>query len=137
MKATWWYRGSSLLLVLFAAGHTLGFRRTDAWPDAVKPVVAGMQTVYFPADGFLRSYWDFYVGFGLFVTVMMLFAAVVAWQMAGLPQETLSRMKLIRWSLAIALAVITGMTWRYFFLAPLVFSVATTATLTVAATLRK
>ena len=137
MKTAWWYRASSLLLVLFAAGHTLGFRRTDAWPDAVKPVVAGMQTVYFPADGFLRSYWDFYVGFGLFVTVMMLFAAVVAWQMAGLPQETLSRIKLIRWSLAIALAVITGMTWRYFFLAPLVFSVATTATLTVAATLRK
>ena len=74
MKTAWWYRASSLLLVLFAVGHTLGFRKTDVWPDKVKPVVAGMQTVYFPADGFLRSYWDFYVGFGLFVTVMMLFA---------------------------------------------------------------
>ena len=137
MKAIWWYRTSSLLLILFAVGHTLGFRRTDAWPDAVKPVVAGMQTVRFPADGFLRSYWDFYVGFGLFVTVMMLFAAVVAWQMATLPEETLSRMKLVRWSLVIAFAVITAMTWRYFFLTPLVFSIATTATLTVAATLRR
>jgi len=137
MKTAWWYRASSLLLVLFAVGHTLGFRKTDVWPDKVKPVVAGMQTVYFPADGFLRSYWDFYVGFGLFVTVMMLFAAIVTWQMASLPQETLSRMKLVRWSLAIAFAVITGMTWRYFFLAPLIFSAATTATLTVAATLRR
>jgi len=137
MKPTWWYRASSVLLVLFAAGHTFGFRRTDAWPETVKPVVAGMQNVYFPADGFLRSYWDFYVGFGLFVTVMMLFAAVVAWQMAGLPGETLSRMKLVRWSLAITFAVITAMTWRYFFVTPLIFSVATTATLTVAATLRK
>jgi len=137
MKSTWWYRASSLLLVLFAAGHTLGFRKTDAWPATVKPVVAGMQTVYFPADGFLRSYWDFYVGFGLFVTVMMLFAAVVAWQMAGLSPETLSRLKLIRWSLAVALAVITAMTWRYFFVAPLIFSLVTTATLTVAAALRR
>ncbi|WP_263419379.1 LIC_13387 family protein [Terriglobus albidus] len=137
MKAIWWYRISSLLLILFATGHTLGFRRTDAWPDAVKPVVAGMRTVYFPANGFLRSYWDFYVGFGLFVTVMMLFAALVAWQMAGLPQEMLSRFGLVRWGLAIAFAIITAMTWRYFFLTPLIFSIATTATLTVAAMLRR
>lgn len=77
MKAPVLYRISSVLLLLFAAGHTLGFRKTDPkW--GIDSVVRAMRSVRFDAQGFSRTYWDFYVGFGLFVTAFIVFAAILA-----------------------------------------------------------
>ncbi len=82
MKVSLLYRIASVLLVLFAVGHTLGFPETPPeW--GVGAIVNSMQTVHFDAQGFDRTYYDFYVGFGLFVSVFLLFAAVLAWHLAG------------------------------------------------------
>jgi hypothetical protein len=71
MKATLLYKISSILLVLFALGHTIGFWQVDpSW--RADTVVSGMRSVSFPIQGFNRSYWDFFIGFGLFVTVFLL-----------------------------------------------------------------
>jgi len=51
--------------------------------------VQSMKSTYFNANGSDRTYWDFFLGYGLFVTVLMLFASVVAWQCGGVPAETL------------------------------------------------
>ena len=79
MKTSVLYRVAAVLLVLFAAGHNIGFRRVDPrWrADAV---VGAMQTTRFAVGSFGRTYWDFYAGFGFFVTAFLLFAAVLAWQ---------------------------------------------------------
>ena len=78
MKASLFYRISSILLLLFAAGHTLGFRQIDRqW--RVDSLVQSMKSIHFNASGSDRTYWDFFVGFGLFATVWMVFAAIVAW----------------------------------------------------------
>jgi hypothetical protein len=37
-----------------------------------------MKTIHFHVGGFDRSYYHFFVGFGLFVTMLMVFAAIVA-----------------------------------------------------------
>ena len=132
MKASIFYRIASVLLVLFAVGHTLGFRQTQpSW--GVDSLVASMRTIHFDVQGLSRSYWDFYVGFGLFVTVFLLFAAVLTWQMGGLPAGTLAAMRGPAWALVICFAVITAMTWRYFFIVPMVFCVVITLCLFVAA----
>ena len=61
MKAPILYRISSVLLLLFAAGHTSGF----PWSDPKWRVDLGsMQSTHFYIMGFSRTYWDFYVGFG-------------------------------------------------------------------------
>ena len=74
------YRVSSGLLVLFALGHHFGFRRVDPrW--GADAVVAAMRGTRFEVQGFSRTYWDFFTGFGLFVTVFLLFSAVLAWQL--------------------------------------------------------
>jgi hypothetical protein len=63
VKASIFYRISSVLLVLFAVGHTLGFRQTQpSW--GVDSLVASMRTIHFDVQGLSRSYWDFYVGLG-------------------------------------------------------------------------
>jgi hypothetical protein len=85
-------------------------------------------------QGFERSYYDFYVGFGLFVTVFLLFAAALTWQLGGLSPEALSRIPIVAtWGLAVCLVAITVMTWRFFFMAPDVFSTVITACLIAAA----
>jgi hypothetical protein len=115
------YRISSVLLVLFALGHTIGFRNVDPHWSADN-VVNGMKGVSFDVQSAHRTYWDFFTGFGLFVSVFLLFAAVLAWRLGWISAERLSAMPVERWSFALCFVLIAGLTWRYFFLAPGIFS---------------
>jgi hypothetical protein len=131
MKARIFYRLASILLLLFAAGHTFGFRQNNPeWgADAVLTI---MRSVHFNAQGFTRTYWDFFSAFGLFFSVFLVFAAVLAWILAGLPIETLTRMQGIAWALVICFIVVTALCWRYAFTTPLVFSAIITICLILA-----
>jgi hypothetical protein len=132
VKAPILYRIAAVLLLLFAAGHTFGFRQNvPQW--GADAVLALMRSVHFDAQGFTRTYWDFFSAFGLFFTVFLLFAAVLAWLMGGLPAETLARVRSIAWALAICFVLITALTWRYAFTTPLVFSILITVCLLAAA----
>jgi hypothetical protein len=126
------YRIASFLLVLFAAGHTIGFRKADPrW--GADALVESMRTVRFSVGSFSRTYWDFYLGFGYFVSAFLLFDAALAWQLGGLKKETLALMPLITWGLAACFVGVTFLSWKYFFLPPIVFSVVLTLILIVAA----
>jgi len=83
--------------------------------------------------GFSRTYWDFYVGFGLSVSVFLLLAVVLAWQLGGLPAETLALMRGTAWAFAVCFAAITVVSWRYLFILPIVFSMVITMCLIAAA----
>ena len=121
MKASLLYRIASGLLILFAVGHTLGFRRVDPrW--GIDSLIGHLRSTHFAVQGFNRSYWDFFTAFGLFVTILLLFAAIVSWQIGGLPKEVLSTMPLITWSLAICFVLVTVLSYRYFFIVPVIFS---------------
>src|ERR1700747_3204418 len=136
LKAPILYRISSVLLLLFAAGHTFGFRQNN--PEWRADAVLGlMRSVCFNAQGFTRSYWDFFSAFGLFFSVFLLFAAVLAWLLAGLPAETLARVRGIAWALAICFVAITALNWRYAFTIPIVFSAVITVCLVAAAWLSR
>ena len=132
MKASLLYRIASVLLLLFALGHTLGFRHVDpAW--GIDSIIGALRSTHFDVQGFNRTYWDFFTGFGLFVTVLLLFIAVLSWQLGGLPKESLVAMPLATWGLAICFVVVTFLSWRYFFMVPVIFSGVTTIFLLLAA----
>ena len=122
MSASVLYRIAAVLLVLFAGGHTIGFRQVDpAW--GVDAPIAALRATTFVAQGTAnRTYWGFYVGFGLFCTVLLLFAAAMAWQLGTVPPAVLQSLQFASWAFAIAFVATTYYTWRYFFTAPLVFS---------------
>ena len=91
MKASLLYRVAAVLLVLFAAGHTIGFRQSDPkW--GVDALLSSMRSIHFDMQGFDRTYWDLFVAAGFCVGVFYLFAAVLAWQLGGLPTATLALM---------------------------------------------
>ena len=123
MKVSVLYRIASVLLLLFAIGHTLGFTKTDSkW--GVDTLLGSMRSIHFDVQGFDRSYWDFYVGFGLFVSVFLLFSAVLAWQLGGVPQQNLASMRGIAWSFAVCFVLVAFLSGRFFFAVPIIFSVA-------------
>jgi hypothetical protein len=132
MKASVFYRIAAVLLLLFAVGHTLGFRQSDPqW--GVDALLGSMRSIHFDAQGFTRTYWDFFSAFGLFFSVFLLFAAILAWLLGGLPAETLARVRSIAWALAICFVAVTVLSWRYAFTTPIVFSTLITLCLTAAA----
>jgi hypothetical protein len=132
MKASLFFRIASILLLLFAAGHTLGFRQNNpAW--GADAVLGLMRSVHFDAQGFTRTYWDFFSAFGFFLSVFLLFAAVLAWLLGGLPPEILSRVRSIAWVLAISFVAVTALSVRYAFTTAIVFSALITVFLMAAA----
>ena len=132
MKASTFYRIAAVLLLLFAVGHTIGFRQSDPkW--GVDALLASMRSIHFDVQGFDRTYWDFFVGSGLFVGLFLLFAAILAWQLGRLPPGTLALMRSTVWTFALCFVGVTVLSWRYFFIVPIVFSFAITVCLTAAA----
>ena len=132
MKASIFYRIAAVLLLLFAVGHTLGFRQSDPkW--GVDALLGSMRSIHFDVQGFNRTYWDLFVAAGLSVGVLYLFAAILAWQLGGLPAATLALMRGTAWAFALCFAVITVVSWRYLFIVPIVFSMVITVCLTAAA----
>jgi hypothetical protein len=92
-----------------------------------------MRSIHFEVQGFSRTYWDLFVGAGLFVGVFLLFAAILAWQLGGLPAATQAVMRGTAWAFALCFAAITILSWKYLFVIPVVFSLLITVSLTVAA----
>ncbi|HET6842088.1 MAG TPA: hypothetical protein VFK06_10430 [Candidatus Angelobacter sp.] len=132
MKATVFYRIAAVLLLLFAAGHTLGFRQSDPqW--GVDALLGSMRSIHFNVQGFSRTYWDLFVAAGFSVGVFYLFAAILAWQLGSLPAATLAQMRGAKWAFALCFAAITVVSWRYLFILPIVFSIVITFCLTAAA----
>jgi hypothetical protein len=130
MKASLLYRIAAALILLFDIGHTSGF----PWSDPRWGVdLTSMKSTHFQIFGFTRTYWDFYVGFGLFVTVFLLLAAILAWQLGGLPANTLAGMRASALGLALCFIAVAVLSWRYFFMIPIVFSIVISLCLVAAA----
>ena len=132
MRASIFYRIAAVLLLLFAAGHTLGFRQSDpAW--GVDTLLASMRSIHFDVQGFNRSYWDLFQAAGFSVGVFYLFAAILAWQLGGLPAASLALMRGTAWAFALCFAAITVVSWRFLFILPIAFSIVITLCLAAAA----
>ena len=123
MSITVIYRTVAVLLVLYALGHTLGFNRVDpAW--GVTAPITELQAIRFTAQGTPgRTYWGFYLGFGYFCSILLVLAAALAWQVGSLPGEMVRRMQFLLWAFALAFAATSIITWKFFFTAPVMFSI--------------
>jgi len=124
MKSSTFLRIASIITFLYFAGHTSGMPWTpDAGPAAM-PVLEAMKSHSFDAMGSTRTYWDFYVGFGIIISLLMLLLGVVLWQLGSLAKTDALRVRPIVASFFVAFIVNTVLAWKYFFVLPVVMSAA-------------
>lgn len=132
MNTTLLLRVASLIALLFAIGHTMGSPWTPSEAPGPASVVEAMKSVSFDAMGTSRSYWEFYIGFGVTISVYMFAQAVLLWLLAALArtQAAATRPFVI---MLLASCVANGWAaWRYFFILPLILSVAMIVCLSLA-----
>jgi hypothetical protein len=133
MTATMAYRVAAVLLLLFAAMHTVGFL-TFTPPTAEGMAVRdAMTSVKFEIRGVNASYASFYIGFGLSVTAYLLFSAYLAWCLSKSAVARLSDIHALAWAFVGVQLVCLVLIVAYFFLLPALFSAAIVICLTWAA----
>ena len=91
-----------------------------------------MKSNQFDVMGAIRSFWDFFIGFGLTISVSSLVQAVVFWQLAGLAKTEPRRIRPIIAAFVFANLGFAVLAWRYFFVPPLVGAVLITIVLALA-----
>jgi heme A synthase len=124
-------RIASIASLLFAAGHTMG--GMQSWsPPGETTVLQAMRSFRFDAEGVSRTYWDFYIGFGLLISVFLLVQAIVLWQLATLANRDAVQVRPIVAAFLISVVATGVLSWRFFFPVPLIFAIAIAACLGLA-----
>jgi hypothetical protein len=122
MRAVWWFRAAAIVLIAFAALHTVGFLGFRPPTPEGEAVWDSMQRVHFAVKGSSFSYGDFYVGFGLFATVFLLLSAYLAWTIGGISTRTPEVAAHLGWALFAAQIAGLALSWMYFSAGPAIFS---------------
>jgi hypothetical protein len=119
-KPVLFLRIASILTLIHAILHTIGgvFSEPDPGPGAV--AFAAMKVNRFVLMGNMRSYWEFYRGMGLAVSIFLTFEAVVFWQLSSLAKTDAKRLQPILVTFAIAYCAMAVNSQMYFFLAPVI-----------------
>ena len=124
MKPSLLLKIASVLTFLHAVGHTiggvLGRPRNGAEEIAVLDM---MKSHTFDVMGSMKSYWDFFFGYGLDASVTMLVTAIVFWQLGTIVKTGSTAARPIILVLGLQFLVTTIIAWRYFFIAPAVMEI--------------
>ncbi len=100
----------------------MGAPWTPATGSSASALIESMKTLHFDAMGADRTYWDFYYGWGLCISVYMLAQAVMLWQIATLAKTEASRYRPLMATLLLSYVANGVLAWKYFFIAPLALS---------------
>src|SRR5262245_36421587 len=136
MSSSLLLRIGSVISLLFAAGHTLGGRKSWS-PMGETEVLQAMRSTRYEAFGVSRTYLDFYLGFGYTLSVTLLLQAVVLWQLASIARTDPGTVRPIVAAFAVASLASAILAWRFIFPVPALFAAVLTAVLMGAALARR
>ena len=120
MKPVIFLRIASVLTFIHAALHTIGGVFGSADPGVQQATVATMKANEFVVMGVTRSYWNFYRGMGLAVSVFLAMEAVVFWQLGSLAKMDGSRLRPVLAAFSVGYLGFAAVSYRYFFAAPVI-----------------
>ena len=117
-------RIAAILTFLYFLGHSAGAPWTPSPGGQSETLVGLMKSFHFDVFGSSRTYWDFYLGFGLILSVAQLLESVVLWLLGGLAADSPARawpFVLVFFAASLFQLVLVV---RFFFLPPIVLNVA-------------
>jgi hypothetical protein len=118
-KPVLFLRIAAILTFIHAVLHTVGGVFSEPGPG---PSVAAeaMRVNQFLVMGHVRSYWDYYRGLGLGVTICLTAEAVLFWQLSSLAKTDAQRLRPIMATFLIAYTVFAVNSSAYFFVGPVI-----------------
>lgn len=128
MKPVLWFRIASILLLVFATGHTFGFLSFRPPTPQGQAVWSSMNSVQLPMGNSSFTYGKFYIGFGLFVSALFILEAFLAWYCGQLIPGSPATAIVLGWCLLMLQIVCLVLSWRYFGTIQTMMSVLTLAT---------
>jgi len=131
-KTVVFLRIAAVLTFIHAVLHTVGGVFGSVGPGPASVAAAAMKANQFLVIGHMRSYWNFYRGLGLTVTICLTAEAVLFWQLGSLAKTDGRRLRPILITFLIAYAVLAVNSNAYFFFGPVVAEILIAACLGVA-----
>jgi hypothetical protein len=131
-KPVLFLRIASILTLIHAVLHTVGGVFSEPGPGPESVAVTAMKVNQFLLMGNMRSYWHFYRGMGLAVTIFLTAEAVIFWQLGSLAKTDAVRLRPIMITFAIAYSVFAVNSYMYFFLGPVIAEILIVAFLVLA-----
>ena len=121
MKPTLFLRIASVLTLIHCILHTVGGVLSAPRHGAEEvSVIETMKSHRFDMMGSMRSYWDFFFGYGLVVTIALFVQAVLFWQLSTLAKKNPSCTRSILVLFLLNYLAVAIVSWNYFFVAPAV-----------------
>lgn len=122
MSPTFWLRAASAVTLLYAIGHALG--GLESWsPAGPTATMAAMRSFEFDVMGRTRTYLDFYLGFGHYISTLLLLQAALLWQLGAAAARGAPVRPLVL-SMFAATVAGTAIVARFMFIVPIVMSAA-------------
>jgi hypothetical protein len=125
-------RAAAVVSLLFCLGHSSGYPWTPGETAEAGKVVADMQRIVFDAEGAQRTYWDFYLGFGLIVSTGLGLASAVLWSIVPIARVEPQRAFAPTACVLVFMLLNTWLSRRFFFLLPAAFAALTALILAIA-----
>ena len=119
-KPVLFLRIAAVLTLIHAVLHTIGGVFGEAGPGPAAIAVEVMKANQFLLMGNTRSYWEFYRGLGLVVTIMLTAEAALFWLLGSLAKTDARRLRPILATFLVAYAVLAVNSYAYFFLGPVI-----------------
>ncbi len=123
MKPDLFLRIASALTLLHAVLHTIGGVFGKPVPGPGEIAILAMKTNPFKVMGLNRSYWDFYHGSGLAISVFLLAEAIVFWQLGSLASTSAGSLRPILATFLLGYLGLAVVSYKYFFAPPVITEV--------------
>jgi hypothetical protein len=131
-KPVLFLRIAAALTFIHAGLHTVGGVFGDIGPGPASIAAQAMKANRFLLMGHMRSFWDFYRGLGLAVTILLTAESVLFWQLGSLAKTDAHRLRPIMATFLVAYAVLSVNSYAYFFLGPVIAEIVIVACLGMA-----
>lgn len=132
MKPTLFLRITSILALIFCALHTVGGVLSKPAPGVQTFVVQVMKSNSFNFMGSIRTFWDFNMGYGLILSVVLFIHSLLFWQLGSMVKTDGARLRPVLALLCLEFAAQSPIAGRYFFLGPAITSAIIAACLAIA-----
>jgi signal transduction histidine kinase len=124
MKPSILLRIGSVASLLYFAGQMMGVPWTPSQGPKTAALLETMKAYRFDVTGSSRTYWDFYLGFGLIIGVHLLVQTVALWHLGTMAKRDASSVRLLIGLFGLALVANAILAWRFFFAVPLMLAIA-------------